>query len=334
MSTMPNDGVGVIHSRTADTIGGFIKLVIRPEAITVLLLVIAFFAGAHFVPNFLDAQYLLDSTSLYMEIGLLALAMTPIIISGNIDLSVAGGTSLVAVCVALLHEHGIGMPVCMAAGLSIGIALGLFNALAITLLRLPSLTVTLGTMALYLGLAQILLGDRSLGNFPDWYAGIDYRHLGMVPYPLIIFLTLALIVAVVLAKTSFGRQVYAIGVSSEAARYSGISIGRITILLFTLSGLMMGAAGLMLASRLGMAQYNMATGFELAAITAVVLGGTDIFGGSGSIFGTVIALFLLGLVRTEIDLEGWQSAVQLTVAGGLLVVSVILTNITGKLKRG
>ena len=237
---------------------------------------------------------------------------------------------------ALLHERGLSMPACMVAGLSIGILLGLFNALAITLLRLPSLTVTLGTMALYLGLAQILLGDRSLGNFPDWFAGIDYRHVGMVPYPLIIFLFLALIFALVLAKTSFGRQVYAIGVSPAAARYSGISVGRITIVLFTLSGLMMGAtAALMLAFAAGYgAQYNMSTGFELAAITAVVLGGADIFGGSGTIFGNGhYALLLLGLVRTEIDLKGWQSAVQLTVAGGLLVVSVILTNITGKLKR-
>jgi rhamnose transport system permease protein len=313
--------------------GFFVSLFLRPEVITVLLLLIAFFIGARYVPNFLDTQYLLDSTSLYMEIGLLALAMTPIIISGNIDLSVAGGTSLVAVSVALLHERGLPMPECIAAGLLLGIGLGLFNALAITLLRLPSLTVTLGTMALYRGLAQIFLGDRSLGNFPDWFAGIDYRHVGWIPYPLIIFTALAIIFALVLAKTSFGRQIYAIGVSAPAARYSGLSVGRITFFLFALSGLMMGAAGLMLASRLGMAQYNMSNGFELAAITAVVLGGTDIFGGSGSIFGTVVALMLLGLVRTEIDLQGWQSAVQLTVAGGLLVVSVILTNLTGRLKR-
>jgi rhamnose transport system permease protein len=268
-----------------------------------------------------------------MEIGLLALAMTPIIISGQIDLSVAGGTALVAVAFALLNERHVPIALSITAALLIGVLLGMFNAAAITLLRLPSLTVTLGTMALYAGVAKILLGDRSLGDFPDWFAGIDYRHVWLIPYPLIIFLFFAIVFALVLAKTTLGRKIYAIGISAPAARYSGISVEKITFLLFSLSGLMMGCAGLMLSSRLGMAQYNMATGFELAAITAVVLGGADIFGGSGSIFGTAIALLLLGLVRTEIDLKGWQSAVQLTVAGGLLVLSVILTNITGKLKR-
>lgn len=319
--------------RTAEAIGGFIAVVLRPEAITLILLVIAFWIGARFVPDFLDKAYLFDSTSQYMEIGLLALAMTPIIIAGHIDLSVAGGTSLVGVSFALMNEHHVPIGWCMAGALAIGIGLGLFNAAAITLLRLPSLVVTLGTMALYRGIAQILLGDRSLGNFPDWFAGIDYRHVGIVPWPLIIFLCFAVVFALALAKTTLGRQVYAIGVNEAAARYSGLPVRRVVVLLFAFSGLMMGVAGLMLSSRLGTAQYNMSTGFELAAITAVVLGGADIFGGSGTIFGTVIALLLLGLVRTEIDLKGWQSSVQLTVAGGLLVVSVILTNITGKLKR-
>lgn len=311
---------------------GALGIVLRPEAITVLLLVIAFGIGARWVPSFLDAQYLLDSTSLYMEIGLLALAMTPIIISGQIDLSVAGGTSLVAVSFALMNERHWPIALCIAAAIGVGIMLGAFNAAAIVWFRLPSLTVTLGTMALYRGLAQILLGDRSLGDFPDWFVGIDYRHVGMAPYPLIIFLFFAVIFALVLGKMTLGRRIYAVGTSPGAARYSGISVNRINFILFTVSGLMMGIAGLIMNSRLGTAQYNMSNGYELAAITAVVLGGADIFGGSGTIFGTVVALLLLGLVRTEIDLEGWQSAVQLTVAGGLLVVSVILTNITGKLQ--
>ncbi|HEY2759859.1 MAG TPA: hypothetical protein VGI75_03930, partial [Pirellulales bacterium] len=152
--------------------------IIRPEAITFVLLMICFGIGAKLLPDFfLDASYLLDSTSLSMEVGLLALAMTFIIITGNIDLSVAGGTSLVAVTVALLHAHGHAMAFCMTMGLALGLGLGLFNALIITLLRLPSLTVTLGTMALYQGIAQILLGDRSQGGLPEWFVGIDFRHL-------------------------------------------------------------------------------------------------------------------------------------------------------------
>ena len=327
---------------------------LRPEAITVVLLLACFAVGAKLLPEFfLDASYLLDSTSLYMEVGLLSLAMTFVIITGNIDLSVAGGSSLVGVTLALLHARGVPMGWCIAAALTLGVTLGLFNALLITLLRLPSLTVTLGTMALYQGIAQILLGDRSQGGLPEWFVGIDFRHLDqflgppdswnpalrplirfldLIPFPLAIFLIVAVLFAVVLSRTVFGRRLYAIGTNEPASIFSGLPVPTTKIIVFALSGLMMGCAGLLAASRLGSTQFNMAVGWELSAITAVVLGGTDIFGGRGSIFGTVVALFLLVLVQTEINLKQLPPSIQLTASGVLLVLSVLLTNLTGRLK--
>lgn len=306
------------------------KLLIQPETITVILFAIVFAISAITTPAFLDYRFLLNSTSLYMEIGLLSLAMTFVIITGNIDLSVGSGTALVAVSSALLFAHGLPMPLVIPAALLMGILLGLFNALLITLLNLPSLTVTLGTLALYQGLAQVLLGDRSQGGFPSWFTGINYRTLGSIPAPLIIFLLAAILLAILLSRTVFGRRVYAIGTNEPAARYAGIPVNRVKILVFCLSGFMMGLSALILNSRLTVARYNNLPAAELAAITVVVLGGTDIFGGRGTLFGTVVALFLLGIVKKGMGLQNVPPDYQLTVNGGLLILAVLLTNLLSR----
>jgi rhamnose transport system permease protein len=265
-----------------------------------------------------------------MEVGLLALASTFIIITGNIDLSVGSGTALVAVSSALLYSRGVPMSLVIPISLLMGILLGLFNAILITLLNLPSLTVTLGTYALYQGLAQVLLGDRSEGHFPSWFAGINYRTIGPFPLPLIIFLIAAILLGILLSRTVFGRRVYAIGTNEPAARYAGIPVNRIKILVFCLSGFMMGLSALILNSRLTVARYNNLPAAELAAITVVVLGGTDIFGGRGTIFGTVVALFLLGIVKKGMGLQNVPPEYQLTVNGGLLILAVLLTNLLSR----
>jgi rhamnose transport system permease protein len=308
------------------------KLLKRPETVTVILLAIAFAVGASLSPYFLDAHFLFDSTSQYMEIGIMALAMTLVIISGNIDLSVAAGLALVAVCSARLFERGVPMPAIIPIALVLGMLLGLFNGVLVTKLGLPSLIVTLGTLALYRGLAQVMLGDRSIGGFPDWFVGLDYRKINdLVPAPLIIFLVLACIVALVLQKTVFGRCTFAIGTNEAAARFSGLRVDRTKLSIFVISGLTMGIGALMSMSRLSVARYNVAAGDELAVITAVVLGGTDIFGGRGSIFGTVVALFLLGILRRGMGVAMIATDKQLAVTGSLLVIAVILANLTNKL---
>ena len=319
----PRGGVGAIVR----------SWLVQPETVTILLFILVFAVSAATSSAFLDYRFLLNSTSLYMEIGLLALAMTFVIISGNIDLSVGSGTALVAVSSALLHAAGVPMALVILLALLMGTCLGLLNAALITLLKLPSLTVTLGTLALYQGVAQVLLGDRSQGGFPSWFVGINYRGIGPVPMPLILFVLAAIILGIVLARTVFGRRVYAVGTNEDAARYSGIPVNRVKVMVFALSGLMMGAAALMLNSRLTVARYNSLPAAELAAITAVVLGGTDIFGGRGTIFGTVVALLLLGIVKKGMGLQNVSPEYQLTVNGALLIVAVILTNLMGRIRK-
>jgi rhamnose transport system permease protein len=304
-----------------------VSLLRRPETITVVLLIVAFVAGSMMSRNFLDLRFLLDATSLSMEVGLMALAMTLVIIAGQIDLSVASALALVGVTTALLNRRGLPMPAIIPIALLLGVCLGLFNGLLISKLRLPSLTVTLGTLALYRGIAQILAGDRSIGGFPEWFVGINYRRIGgLVPMPLVIFLVLAVVFALVLHRTVFGRCVYAIGTNESAARFSGLRVDRVKLSVFAISGLMSGAAALMMCSRLTVARYDLANGEELMVITAVVLGGTDIFGGRGSTFGTAAALMLLIILRKAMGMKNLPIENQMAITGTLLIVAVVLGN--------
>lgn len=306
------------------------------EFVALALLVIAFIVGSRLSAHFLDATYLLNTTSLYIETGIMALAMTFIIVSGNIDLSVASTLALVACVTGVLHsERGMAMGLALVCGLLLGALLGFLNGLLITGLRLPSLTVTLGTFALYRGLAQRLLGDHSASGFPAWFKGIDTVHIAgtPLPAPLVIFLVLALVLGLVLHRTVLGRWTYAIGTNPTASRYSGIAVDRVVLLLFTLSGLLSGLCGLMMMSRVTMAKYDLGLGLELDAITAVVLGGTDIFGGRGTIFGTVITFFLIVILRSAMGLRSIKPEQQMLVIGLLLIFSIVLPNLVQRSKQ-
>lgn len=302
-----------------------------PEAVVLGLIPLALLAGAALSPRFLDAGYLLDSTSLYAEVGVMALAMTFVIASGQIDLSVASNLALTAVVCAKLHAAGVPLWAVMAIAPALGATLGLLNGVLVVALRLPSLAVTLATLALYRGLAQVLAGDRSIGGLPAWFVGVDYRYVGPFPVPLLVLLTLALLAGLILHRTVFGRHVFALGTSEPAALYSGMPVARVRLAVFTLSGLAAGIGAVLMLSRLSVARYDMAQGDELAVITAVVLGGTSIFGGRGTVFGTVAALALLGLIRPAMGLANLPAQTQLTVSGTLLVAAVLLSQAAGRL---
>ena len=307
-----------------------------PELVATGLLLAAFVVSSLLSPYFLDASFLFRQMLLYMEIGIMALGATLIIISGNLDLSVAGLLAMVACVTAYLHAQvGLPMELCVVLGLLLGAAAGAFNGFFVAVLRLPSLPVTLATMALYRGVAQILLGDHSLQDFPNWFVGLD-RHLipgTPIPAPFLIFLGIALVMGLALHRSIFGRWVYALGTNARAAYFAGVPTRRVKLLLFTLSGFLSGVAGLMLDSRLLVARYDHATGWELEAITAVVLGGTAISGGRGSIFGTVVALILIAILRTGMGVANVKVESQLAVTGTLLVVSVLVSNVLGRRRK-
>lgn len=314
------------RSRAAGPMLGARLRPLLPEIVVTLLLVIVFLIGSVATPFFLDTQFLVRQAMLYVEIGMLALGLTLIIISGNLDISVASNLAMVSCVMAWLHaKAGVPFPLALAAGVLLGTAGGLFNGWMVTRFGLPSLTVTLATLALFRGIAQILVGDHSIQEFPVWFLGIDRTMLPgtSIPIPFVVFALTALVLGVVLHSTAFGRYVYAMGTNERAAHFAGVPTRRVKILIFTLAGFLSAAAGLMLTSRLLVSRYDHARGWELEAITAVVLGGTSIAGGRGSIYGTVVALLLIAVLRTSMGVANVKIEAQLAVVGALLVAAVV-----------
>ncbi len=304
----------------------------RRETVPTILVLLAFIAGAIESPYFLDFHYLLDSSSLYVETGLLALGMTLVIVSGQIDLSVASTMALTACTAAKLLALGWPTPVALLTTAIVGILLGSINGLLISGLKLPSFVVTLGTMAAYRGAAQVMLGAQSQ-KIPTNLSGIDFvRTLGTpIPLPLTILVVMAILVGLVLHRTVLGRWIYAVGTNNRASLYSGIPTAKVTVWVFAISGGLAAMAGTLIDSRLGVARFDHARGLEVDVITAVVLGGTAISGGSGSILGSMLALLLVALIRIGMGLANVTAEYQLAVVGTLLVITVIVGNLSEKI---
>ncbi len=305
---------------------GVLGKLARWELLLIVLLIGVLVYDARLSQYFWDSQNILDDTSNFMEIGLLALPMTLIIIAGHIDLSVGSTAALASVIFADRFQAGWNVWVCCLAALAIGALAGLLNGLVTTRVKLPSLVVTLGTFALYRGLANGILGNTEVSGFPDSFVGIDLRYLGgtHIPAPLIIFAIAAALTIILLHGSVFGRYIYAIGNNEQACRFSGVAVDRVVVILFTLSGLVAAFAGLILTSRLQTSRGDLATNFELQAITAAVLGGASIFGGSGTIFGTVLALFVIGLLQNGLTLANISGDIQTIAVGVLLILSILL----------
>ncbi len=294
--------------------------------VPLVLLVIATVAATRLSPHFLDARYLLDTSTLYVETGLLALAMTLVIVSGNIDLSVGSMLVLTACLVAKLMDSGMGIFPAVIAGMVIGAALGTVNGLLVAKFRLPSFLVTLGMMAVARGAAQAMLGSTSI-KLPKGFKGIDQSLVLGLPWPLIIFIFGALLIGLLLHRTVFGRWVFALGTNESASRYAGVPIDRVKVSVFALSGLMAGIGALLMDSRLAVARYDLARGIELDAITVAVVGGAAIKGGKGSILGTTLALFLIMVMRTAMGVASVKAEYQLTAIGALLIIAVLAGNL-------
>ena len=300
-------------------------LVLRPETMTFALLVLAVIVASQLSEFFLDIDYILRSFTLSAELAIAALVLTMVVISGEIDLSPAANMALSACLFAYVQQAGVPVPAAAAIALGAGLAMGALNALMVIGLRLPSIIVTIGTMTLFRGLAQVIAGDRSI-RVPDWFTGINTVLLAGIPLPVLIFVALAVLLGLLLGTTIFGRQIYLVGTSETAARHAGIRSNRIKTLLFLLMGLTASLAGLMTASRLGSVRYDIALGGELQMVLMAMLGGTYIFGGRGSILGTFLAAWLLVIVTSGMIVANWLPAYQLCVLGVLLIVSIIATN--------
>lgn len=280
-------------------------------------------------PHFLDARNLSRTSSDFMEIGLMMLPMVFIIITGNIDLSVASNMGMSASFMGLLHNQGVNIWIAALAGLLLGTLGGLLNGYLVARVKLPALVVTLGTYAFYRGIAYGFLGDQAARGYPKafTYLGQGKVFDTLIPFSVALFIFLAIVFGLVLHRTTFGRYLYAIGNNENAALYSGVPVARIKFIIYTLSGFMAALAGLILAARFGSTRPDIGTGLELSVITAVVLGGVDINGGKGTMFGAVLSLLLIGLMRFGMGLLNIQGQVQGIVIGLLLILSILLPNV-------
>jgi rhamnose transport system permease protein len=288
-------------------------------AVAVSIFVVNSFAS----PYFLDAWSLSDATFNFTEKAMIAFAMALLIITGEIDLSVASIIALASTAMGAGLQLGLGTAELVFIGLAVGLLCGAFNAILVTVLGLPSIVVTIGTMSLFRGVSYIVLGDQAYRGYPPDFAFFGQGYVFWVfSFELVLFAVLALIYGILLHKTNFGRTIYAIGNNPTGALFSGIRVQRVKFILFLLTGLMSGVAAICLTSRLGSTRPSIGAGMELEVITMVVLGGVNILGGSGTILGVVLAAFVMGLVTFGFGLLNVPGIV-MSIFIGLLLIGVI-----------
>lgn len=302
------------------------------ERVLLALLVVLLVVFGIAQPGFMTPDALADSTFNFSEKGILALALALLIITGEIDLSIAAILALSSLAMGYAMKAGAGpLGMTLAAFVTGGVA-GAVNGVLVTRYKLPSIVVTIGTLSLYRGLAMVALGDQAISGYPEVFSTLGNSYVGevigvrwlIIPIEFAVLLAGAIVVGVTLHRTVLGRRLYAIGANPVAARFSGIEADRYRMALFVFAGLMAALAAIMLTGRIGSTRPNIAMGWELDAITMVILGGVAIEGGRGSIVGTMLAVLLLGLFTFAMGMANVTGIVMSMVIGVLLIVSMVL----------
>ncbi len=285
-------------------------------------------------PYFLDLYNLIDSTFSFAEKALIALPMALLIIAREIDVSVASIVALSAVVMGVVAESGAGLPILVLVGLFTGTLAGVLNGVIVSALGVHSIVVTIGTLSLYRGIAVSIVGDDAYTSFPDGWSWFGQHYLwGYIPAELLIYIVATVIFGIYLHTTIYGRRIYAIGTNPDVARYTGINVTRYRIWLFALSGLLSGLAAILLTSRLGSVRLNIATGWELQVITMVVLGGVGIAGGTGTIIGVTLAVFLIGFLTFGLSLINVPGLVLNIYIGLMLIGAIAIPHLMGRLRQ-
>ena len=268
------------------------------------------------------------------EIALIALPLTLVIVAAEIDLSVASVLGLSSSLIGALWNAGWALEMILPTVIVVGAVCGAINGLLVTRLGLPSLAVTIGTLALYRGLALVVLGDTAVADFPASYTQFGTTPVPgtWLPYPIVLFVLLAIVFGLLLHATSFGRAVFAIGANEEAARFSGIRVKRTKLILFVLTGAVAALAGIVYTLRFSSARADNGTGMELSVVAAVLLGGVSIFGGRGTIAGVILGVLVLGGLQNVLILGDTTTEVLELVTGLLLLVSVLAPAVTKRLR--
>jgi rhamnose transport system permease protein len=303
------------------------RLLIRHEIILLAILIVALIGLGFANDRFLTVDNLLNQGRLMTEIGLIALPMTFVIITGGIDLSVG---AIVGLCAILLGYSWkwfhFPLPLAVVFALAVGAFAGFLNGLVITRLKAPPLIMTIATLALYRGLAEGISQAHSVRGYPEEFYFLGQGELFGAPTQLWILGAAIVIAGVALDRTGFGRTLYAIGANETAARFSALGVDRAKLIVYTLSGLMSGLSAFVLVSRVTTTRSDMGLGYELDVVAAVVLGGASIFGGSGTIWGTVIGLVMIQLLKNGLALTGVKGDATIVVIGVVLIASVLIAS--------
>ncbi|WP_407180987.1 ABC transporter permease [Bradyrhizobium sp. STM 3562] len=301
---------------------------IRHETLLALLLALVLVVLSLQSDKFFTVQNLLNQGRLMTETGLIAIAMTFVIATGGIDLSVGSILGLSAILTGVFWQNvGLPLSVTAAAAIAVGTIAGLVNGIIITRFKVPPLIATLATLALYRGLAEGISQARSVRGYPEWFYVLGQGNVLGVPTQLWILLLAAVTASIVLAYTRYGRTVYVIGSNEVTARFSGLSVEGTKLALYTASGFAAAVAAVIFVSRVSTTRSDMGTGIELDAITAVVLGGTSIFGGRGTILGTIIGLCLIQALKNGLSLAGVKGDGTIMLIGAVLILAILASNL-------
>jgi rhamnose transport system permease protein len=304
------------------------RKLLRHETILALLVILALFVLDRQSDRFFTLDNLFNQGRLMTEVGIVAILMTFVIVTGGIDLSVGSILGMTAILLGVFWKNlGLPLPLAIFLALVVGTLAGFLNGLIITRFRVPPLIATLGTLALYRGIAEGVSQARSIRGYPEWFYVLGQGDVLGVPTQLWIFAVVAVLAAVVLGYTTWGRTTYAIGSNEVAARFSGLPVDRTKILIYAASGLAAAIAGVIFVSRVSTTRSDMGTGIELDAITAVVLGGTSIFGGRGTIIGTLLGLILIQALKNGLSLAGVKSDGTVVLIGAVLILTILISNL-------
>lgn len=279
--------------------------------------------------------------------GLLAIGMTFVILTGGIDLSVGSLLALAGLVSAAVEKGsvdlltgggageagGFGLPAAIAAAIIVGLLGGLLQGLAVSKLKVPAFIVTLGGLSAFRGAALVFSSGQPISAFREEYRFWGQGLIGPVPVPVIIFITFAVIAAIILRYTKYGRRIYAIGGNKEAARLSGLNVDRLTLSVYVITGFFAGLSGFLLSSRLNSAEQVAGLGYELTVIAGVVIGGTSLFGGEGTIFGTVVGILLIGVLANGLTLMNVSSYYQQIIIGLIIVFAVFFDQVVKRRRR-
>ncbi|WP_167133037.1 ABC transporter permease [Paramicrobacterium chengjingii] len=307
------------------------KLLHAREAGVFAALVLLFILGAVLSPSFMQAGNLLSVGQQISQIGIMAIGATFVIVNGEIDLSVGSVYALSAISTGLAIESGTSWPIATIIGLAVGAIAGLLNGLAVVFLGVPSFIVTLGTLSVFRGVA-LLISDGAPISLSSSQAGVAEFNLigqgylfGVIPMQLIVFAVIAAIGVILLSRSRLGFNTYAVGGNPEAARLVGIEVKGVKLTAFIIAGLTAAAAGVLGLSFLSYVQGVTGTGLELTVISAVIIGGAALFGGSGTMWGTIIGVAFIGLLQNILNINGISSFWQ-TVVTGLVIVAAVATD--------